>query len=148
MGKPMKIKSRPLLHIAGGWLILINLAHTWGYYSGFVTREMLDPARAEAYELMKHPVDGGIMNASFWTVLQMLALELTFFLAFAAILTFWIASHDDTKLHAGFAKISTLVFALAAIAFLLIHPQIHAAVIAIGATLFFGLAWLGSRFAE
>jgi len=73
--------------------------------------------------------------------LQMLALELTFFLTFAAVLSFWIARIPDRHIHAGFARIGTLIFGLGALAFLFVHPQINTAIIAVGATLLYSLAW-------
>jgi len=129
------------LKLAAGWLIATNLGHTWGYYGAFVTRELLQDSRRAAYELMKEPADATLMNASFWTVLQMLALELTFFLAFAAAVTLWVARMGSPRREAQYAAICTVTFGLGAIAFLFVHPQINAAVIALGATLLFGLAW-------
>lgn len=125
--------------------MLVCVGHTWGYYQAFVTRALLDDSRRQAYELMKEPMDGGIMHASFWTVLQMLALELSFFLAFAAAVTFWIAKQRDPALHKALARIAALTFALGCVAFVFIHPQINAAVIAIGATVLYGLAWWSAR---
>lgn len=122
-------------------MVLVAAGHTWGYYSAFVTRDMLDDSRRPAYELMKQPMDGGIMNPSFWTVLQMFALQFTFFLAFAAALSLWVAGSPDHDIHKGFARISTIIFGLASVAFVVVHPQINAAIIAIVATLLFGLAW-------
>ncbi len=137
----MRQKSRLFLRLAGGWLVLVNLGHTWGYYSAFVSRNLLDDRRQAAYELMKEPVGGGIMDPSFWTVLQMLALELSFFLAFAAITSFWIANQPDQALHRGFARISAVIFGLSTIAFFIVHPQINAFVIAAVAALLYSTAW-------
>lgn len=141
----MKFRSRVILRIAGGWLILMGAGHTWGHYSAFVTRELLGDSRRAAYELMKEPLDGGIMNPSFWTVLQMLSLELTFFLAFGATLSFWVAKQTSLAIHTGFARIATITFGLASVAFVFVHPQLNAAVIAIGAAVLFGLAWWRSQ---
>ena len=136
-----KFGSDFFIRLAGAWLLITNAGHTWGYYGAFVTRDLLGDSRLAAYELMKEPLDGGILNASFWTVLQMLALELTFFLAFAAILSFWIARMPDASIHAGFARICTGIFGLSLLAFVFVHPQINAAIIAAGATVFYSLAW-------
>ncbi len=140
-----KFDSRLFLRLAGGWLLLTNTGHTWGYYSGFVTRDALSESRQAAYVLMKEPVDGGILNASFWTVLQMLGLQLTFFLASAAIMSFWIAREREDHIHAGFAGICTLIFGFALAAFVFIHPQINAAIIAGGAVPLYMLAWWRAR---
>jgi len=137
----MKIKSSLLLRLTGGWLILVGLGHTWGYYSAFVTRDLLDDSRRAAYELMKEPMDGGLMHPSFWTVLQMLALELTFFLAFAAVLSLWVAGQPGPAIRKAFARIATITFGFASVAFLFVHPQINAAIIAIVAAVLFGMAW-------
>lgn len=141
----MKFGSDTFLRFAGSWLLIMNAGHTWGYYEAFVTRDLLGDSRTAAYELMKEPMDGGILHASFWTVLQMLALELTFFLAFAAILSFWIARLPDNRIHASFAKISALIFGAALLAFVFVHPQINAAIIAVGATLLYLAAWWRAR---
>ncbi len=137
----LKYSSNSFLRLAGGWLLITNAGHTWGYYEAFVTRDLLDDSRIAAYDLMKEPLDGGIFDASFWTVLQMLALQLTFFLAFASILSFWIAHIPDRRIHADFARICTLIFGLGLLAFVFVHPQINAAIIAAGATVFFLMAW-------
>ncbi len=137
----MKLSSKTSLRIAGSWLVLVGLGHTWGYYGAFVTRELLDPRRLPAYEAMKEPMDGGMMDPSFWTVLQMLGLELTFFLGFAAAVTFWIAGKSDVALRREFALLATITFGLGVPAFLFIHPQIHAFVIATGSFLLFGVSW-------
>jgi hypothetical protein len=137
----MKVKSSLFLRLAAGWLVLVNVGHTWGYYQAFVTRALLDDSRRAAYELMKEPMDGGIMHPSFWVVLQMLALELTFFLAFAATVSFWIAKQSDRALQKELARIAAVTFGLGSVAFLVVHPQINAAVIAIGATVLYSLAW-------
>lgn len=141
----VKTRSSLLLRLAGGWLVLVAVGHTWGYYEAFVTRRMLSASRQQAYELMKVPIDGGIMNASLWTVLQMLALELTFFLAFVAAVSFWIAARPESVLHRQLARIATVTFGLGSLAFLFVHPQINAAVIAVGATILYGLAWWSTR---
>ena len=141
----MKSKSSLFLNLGGAWLILVDLGHTWGYYEAFVTRRMLGASRQQAYQLMKVPIDGGIMNASLWTVLQMLALELTFFLAFVAAVSFWIARRPESALHRQLARIATVTFGLGSLAFLFVHPQINAAVIAVGATILYGLAWWSAR---
>ena len=125
-----QFSSKFFLRLAGAWLLMVNAGHTWGYYGAFVTRDLLDDSRNAAYELMKEPMDGGIFNASFWTVLQMLALQLTFFLACTAILSFWISRMPDSRIHAGFSRICTLIFGFGLLAFVFIHPQIHAAIIA------------------
>ncbi|MGA7304274.1 MAG: hypothetical protein WBW88_05345 [Rhodothermales bacterium] len=135
------MKSSLLLRLAGGWLILVCLGHTWGYYEAFVTRDLLDDSRLAAYELMKEPMDGGLVHPSFWTVLQMLALELTFFLAFAAALSLWVAGQPSPAIRRTFARIATITFGLASVAFVFVHPQINAAVIAIVAAVLFGTAW-------
>ena len=137
----LKFESSFFLKVAGVWLLVVNVGHTWGYYKAFVTRELLDDSRHAAYELMKEPIDGGIFDASFWTILQMLALQLTFFLACTAILSFWISRMPDSRIHAGFARICTLIFGFGLLAFVFIHPQIHAAIIAVGATILFLVAW-------
>lgn len=137
----LRFDSSLFLRLAGGWLLLTNAGHTWGYYGAFVTRNLLGESRRPAYELMKEPIDGGIFDASFWTILQMLALQLTLFLAFAAILSFWIARVSDGRIQAIFARICTLVFGTGLVAFVFIHAQINAAIIAGGATTLYSLAW-------
>ena len=137
----LKFDSSFLLKVAGVWLLIVNVGHTWGYYEAFVTQEWLDDSGYAAYELMKEPMDGGIFDASLWTVLQMLALQLTIFLAFAAISSFWISRMTDSRIHAGFARICTLIFGFAFLAFVFIHPQINAAIIAVGATVLNLVAW-------
>ncbi len=141
----MKFGSNLFLRLAGSWLLITNAGHTWGYYEAFVTRDLLDDSRIAAYESMKEPIDGGIFNASFWTVLQMLALQLTFFLAFAAILSFWIARMPDSRIRAGFARICALIFGSCSLAFVFVHSQINAAIIAVGATGLYSVAWWRAR---
>lgn len=129
------------LRLAGAWLLLCDAGHTYGHVTLFVTRQGLSDSRQAAYELMKEPMDGGLNQASFWTVVQMLSLELTFFLAFAALLSFWIANKEP-EIQRGFAGISATTFSLAALSFGFLHPQIHALVIAGGAALLFLMAWV------
>ena len=130
-----------LLRIASGWLLVTGAGHTWGYYTGYVTRENLSESRLAAYELMKDPIDGGVLNASFWTVFQMLALQLTLFLALVCILSVRLSLFSDYRAHLELSRVCTMVFAFGAYAFVFVHPQIHAAIIAIGATTLFALAW-------
>lgn len=141
----MRIDSSLLLRATAAWLLLTDLGHSYGHVVTFVTRSSLSEERQAAYELMKQPVDGGWLETSFWGVLQMLSLELSFFLAFAAIVTFWIAARPEKSLRRQFAGIGTSVFGLASVAFAFVHPQIHALVIAAGATLLYGLAWTAQR---
>lgn len=138
-------QSKFWLYFGAGWLILTNVGHTWGYYGAFVTRELLQPDRNAIYEAMAATGDDTLLSASFWTVLQMMALELTFFLGFAAVVTIWIARMADIGLHRDFAAIATLTFGFGIIGFLFIHPQINALIIAAGATVLYGLAWLMAR---
>jgi hypothetical protein len=84
-------------------------------------------------------------DASLWTILQMFALELTFFLAFAAAVSLIISSPAHRKLHRPFAAVGAITFGLSALAFLFIHPQIHALVIAAGAFMLYSAAWLADR---
>ena len=126
----MRIDSTLFLRAAAAWLLLTNLGHTYGHVVTFVTRSALGEERQAAYELMKHPVDGGVLDHSFWGLLQMLSLELTFFLAFAAVVSLWIAGRRKESLHRQFSAIGLLVFGLASVAFTFVHPQIHALVIA------------------
>lgn len=133
------------LYLAAGWLVLTGAGHVYGHVTLFVTRSGLGEKRRAAYELMKGDGSEGITNASFWTVLQMMSWQLTLFLLFAALVSVFVARTGDAGLMQGYSAIAGLVFGLGLLSFLFLYPQINAAIIAGGATLFFALAWWASR---
>lgn len=145
----MRVDSTAWLRVAGSWLVLAGVLHSWFHFIFYEKIGDFSIGRRALYEYMRaYDVSGGMPNpfgSSMWTMLSIYSISMSLLLLFAGLVTLMIAGVRDDRFKRGFALFSCVFWIAAVIVWMWLAPMIEQLIVATGASLLYAMAWVRLR---